>query len=100
MSETIPNGPSKGTPLEAALEKDIKYWLGRKESDLAAEPSGRFAASNKRWVDAAKAELARRAAGGAVAAAPAGASTGGASTAIQKQQAPAIEVLGRATHDP
>lgn len=100
MSLSIPNGPSKGTPLNAAVEKDIKYWLARKEKDLADDPNGRFAKANREWIEGAKAEFARRAAGGKVEAAPAG--TGGGSkgnTAIQLQQAPAIEVLGRATHD-
>ncbi len=99
MSEVIPNGRAKGTPLEAATEKDLKFWLDRKETDLKNEPTGRFAPSNRRWVEAAKAEFARRAAGGAVAATPAGVAAPSANKAIQLQQAPAIEVLGRATHD-
>lgn len=100
QQEVIPNGHAKNTPLDAATEKDIKFWLGRKEQDLQAEPTGRFAPSNRRWVEAAKAELARRAAGGKVAAAPAGSPTASkGNTAIQLQQAAPIEVLGRATHD-
>ncbi len=95
MSETIPNGPARGTPLDAAAEKDIRFWIGRKEKDVADDPNGRWSQKNKAWIAAAKAELERRAKGGAVAKPPAGSN----GSAIQLQQAPAIQALGHANHD-
>lgn len=66
MSEhTIPGGPSKGTTLAAADDKSIEYWLKRKKEGLVDDPSGRFAADNRSWIDAANLELKRRSEGGA-----------------------------------
>ena len=90
---TIPGGPNKGTALPAADDKTIKYWIDRKQNELAEDPNGRFAAASKAWVDAARAELERRKAGGQQQApAP--------TTALQKAPAPAaIQTLGASMND-
>lgn len=93
---TIPGGDDKGKRLADAADSSITYWQKRMEADLEKDPNGRFAVRNRAFIDAAKAEMAERAKSGKRIAKPAG---GGASTALQKQNAPAIEVLGRAMHD-
>lgn len=60
MAYTIPSGNAKGTPLESAETKDIKYWIGRMADGLKEEPNGRFSKSNREWIDAAKRVLAER----------------------------------------
>ena len=64
---TIPGGNNKGTPLEAADERDINFWLKRKAQRLNDEPDGRFVQEDQAWVEAAEAELLRREQGGTVA---------------------------------
>jgi hypothetical protein len=94
---TIPGGPSKGTALSEADDKSIKYWLDRREKELAGEPDGRFAADNQAWIDAAKAELHRRAGGGEqrqTARTPSG-----PTTALQKAK-PTEMQLGASMNDP
>ncbi len=66
MSYTIPAGPRKGTPIEEADASDLNFWVDRRQKELDADPNGQFAANNTRWIAAAKAELVRRANGGAV----------------------------------
>lgn len=61
MEYTIPAGRNQGQFITDASEKDLEYWIRRKDEDLCKDPDGRFAASNKRWLDAARAELDRRA---------------------------------------
>ncbi len=65
--------PKKNVPLNAAEQKDLDYWLDRKEKDLAQNPEGQFANREKAWIAAARAEVARRQNGGTRAAAPAAA---------------------------
>lgn len=67
---TIPGGASKGLPLNAAEERDIRYWVERKGKELKDDPNGRHAQRDGAWIEAAQAELARRANGGAVAQPP------------------------------
>jgi hypothetical protein len=87
MSEpTIPFGPTKGTPLSQAAIKDLKYCIDRRAADLDENPDSQYAASNKRWLDAAMVELQRREGGGAPAAAPA--ATGAAKPSTNAQPAP------------
>lgn len=64
-SFSIPGGKSKGTPLEAANAQDIGYWMDRLKADLEANPAKNYADRDRQWLAAAKAELDRRAAGGA-----------------------------------
>lgn len=60
MSElTIPGGKMKGMPIAEVGDEDIVYWTKRKLGELRAEPDSRFADSNRRWVDGAKAEIGR-----------------------------------------
>lgn len=91
---TIPGGDDKGKVLAEAADSSIKYWLERKQGELAKDPNGRFASANQAWINAAKAEIADRAKTGRRVA---GARSG--STALTKQTAPPIAVLGRAMHD-
>ena len=60
----IPGGDNKGQPIEEAAEKDITFWLTKRQESVATDPNGEYAANNKRWIAAAEKELARRAAGG------------------------------------
>ena len=66
---TIPGGQQKGTPIDEADDRSLNYWVDRISKSLAEEPGGRFADRDTQWLEAARAELARRAAGGAPAAA-------------------------------
>jgi hypothetical protein len=70
----IPGGNKKGTPLSAANAQDIGYWLKRIEGDLASgKTKAEYAESDRAWAAGARAELARRKAGGAQQQAPASA---------------------------
>lgn len=57
---TIPGGRSKGQAIEDAEESDVRYWLKRRMDDLQSDPNGRFADTNRKWIDAARLELDRR----------------------------------------
>jgi hypothetical protein len=67
---SIPGGPSKGTSLESANARDIAFWQDRISTGLEKDPNKQYADKDRAWLAAAKAELDRRAAGGAPAAAP------------------------------
>lgn len=86
----IPGGRDRGIPLPQADEKAIKWWLNKYEQELKADPNGQYAAANTRWIEAAKAELARRARDGGPAPAP---------QAIQKQAPAGVQLLGSSMHD-
>lgn len=61
MSElTIPGGKMKGMPIAEAGDNDIAYWAKLRLKELRADPEGKYAAANQRWLDGAKAELASR----------------------------------------
>jgi hypothetical protein len=66
MAFKIPGGRDKDKPLDEASPEGINYWLKKKREKLAAEPAHQYVESDKRWIDAAEAELKRRAAGGQV----------------------------------
>ena len=53
----IPSGHAKGTFLEKADTKDISYWLNHKRQLLEEDPNHKYAASDRRWIAAAEAEL-------------------------------------------
>lgn len=55
----IPGGRSKGTPLHEAEDKDLRYWVGRIEKDLA-EGTARFPDRDAPLAAAMRAELERR----------------------------------------
>lgn len=57
---TIPGGPSRGTPLIDAEEKDIRFWLDRKRAENQRDPKNRFVRANSEWIGAAERELQRR----------------------------------------
>jgi len=97
MSETIPGGPRKGLPLAEAEDKDITYWLDRREKELAGDPNGRFAGDNQAWIEAAKAELHRRGADGPERQAARAPSA--PTTALQKSKPTEIQ-LGASMNDP
>jgi hypothetical protein len=66
----IPGGKSKGQTLAEASTADITFWAKKKKESLDAEPNGQYAGSNRAWLAAARAELAKRN-GGAGGGAPA-----------------------------
>jgi hypothetical protein len=97
----IPGGRDKDKPLNQASDEGIKWWLNKKREELAADPNGRWAANNQEWIEAAEAELARRAGGGKPVAGPAPQQRQPApSRALQRQQPSDVQVLGSSMHDP
>lgn len=61
MSEhTIPGGRDKGGLLTDASDNDLTWWLNKKKGDVAKDPQGRHAASDRAWIAAAEHEVARR----------------------------------------
>lgn len=60
MDFTIPSGEHKGKSLADAPTEAITYWYKRKHANLEAEPNGRYAESDRKWLTAAYAEMERR----------------------------------------
>jgi hypothetical protein len=61
---SIPGGQNKGQALTEAATKDIQYWIGRIEKDLAADPSKKFADKDRAWLKGAREIVAARNGGG------------------------------------
>ena len=91
---TIPGRQQKRTPIDEADDRSLNYWVDRISKSLAEDPGGRFADRDTQWLEAARAELARRAAGGAPAAAPA---TQAAPAAAQRRAPAPQTALARST---
>lgn len=92
----IPGGDNKGTPLTEANERDIRFWLERKERDLNSGQA-RYPDSDAAWLTEAKAEIERRAAGGTrsvVAPAQQPRPQAPATTALAKTQAGTVSIAG------
>lgn len=61
----IPGGRSKGTPIEDADDRDLTYWAGRIDDDLAqGRGKPQFADRDRALVAAIRAEQGRRCGGG------------------------------------
>ncbi len=58
--QQIPWGKTKGTPITEATEQDIRGCMDRMIQTLAEDPEHKFADSNRRWIDGARAELINR----------------------------------------
>lgn len=65
--------PKKKIPLEQAEEKDLRFWIGRIDQALTADPNKQYADADRRLLAGMRAEIARR---------------GGATGAASAQQAP------------
>lgn len=101
----IPGGPKKGTPIDQAETKDVRYWLDRITRDLEADPSKKFADRDRAWVAGARDLLAKRGDGPPAPAPPP--VTSQQSKAIEQAQssitkpAPGASLsLEKAIHDP
>jgi hypothetical protein len=57
---TIPQRGGGGAPLSQAPDDVICKWLGIKSKELRDDPQGQYAASSKRWVAGARAEMTKR----------------------------------------
>jgi hypothetical protein len=61
MAHQIPKKGGGGPTLDQAEEKDLLYWLDRKTNDLAdGKTNPQYEDRERDWIEAAKAELARR----------------------------------------
>jgi hypothetical protein len=75
-------GREKGVAIASAPDKELSYWINRIQKDLAeGNTPDKYAASEQAKLVELQAEVQRRAAGGARAAAPAGSSAGSAGSA-------------------
>jgi hypothetical protein len=101
MAFKIPGGRDKDKPINEVTDESLNWWLNKKRENLAADPDGKWAASDKDWIAAAEAELKRRAGGGKPAAPTQQQRQPAPTRAIQRQQpAGDIQALGAAMHDP
>lgn len=98
QSYTIPFGDAKGTPITAASERDLQFCISAFERSVNDPSKAQYKANNTQKLHAFQAELARRAAGGAVAQAPATESAR-AITATPDDVRKAITVYGGAHDD-
>jgi len=52
--------PRTETTLDQASDKDLLYWIGRKQADLEKDPDGKYAGYERSWIQEAKQILASR----------------------------------------
>src|SRR5512145_1101465 len=97
---TIPGGDQKGTPLDKADAKSIQYWIRRISDDLEKDPNKRFADKDRRWLEAARAELAKRRNGGAVSTPSTPTPDPTATTALATSPQKTAFSLDKVVHDP
>lgn len=91
--------PNKKIPLPEATDTDLKYWVGRISKDLDENPTKQYADRDRTLLSGMRAELARRAGGGAPAAAPsapaAAPRNGGApQTALARSTSGSVAIAG------
>lgn len=63
MSLKIPFGRDSGQLITECTTASLEWAINAIDAKLCAEPEGRYAADNKRWLEAAMAELKKRRAG-------------------------------------
>jgi hypothetical protein len=63
MSLKLPFGKGRGQLITECSLADLEWTISAVDSKLCADPEGEYAAANKRWLDAAMAELRKRRAG-------------------------------------
>jgi hypothetical protein len=61
---TIPGGNEKGKTLAEASDSALKFWLGKKLENLNSGENPQYAERDKKFVEAVRAEQARRGKGG------------------------------------
>jgi hypothetical protein len=52
--------PRTETTLDQAADKDLQYWIGRKQADLEKDPDGKYANYERDWIAEAKRVLSSR----------------------------------------